>query len=159
MISDYLKKISNRCDAVLEFHEQHKELINTVPGSSGNHQNWTHGYYDHIVQCFEIAQRLYFQADFPFSFESVIIVLYFHDIEKLWRGKDIDKENYYKNILPESYSIKLTDEELNALKYIHGEGDDYKKDMRVMNELAAFCHCCDVISARCFHDKNKINWK
>ena len=49
----------------------------------------------------------------------------------------------------------ICEEHKIALKYIHGEGDDYQKDKRVMTPLCAFCHCCDVISARIFFDYPK----
>ena len=38
------------------------------------------------------------------------------------------------------------------LKYVHGEGDDYRKDRRVMSPLAALCHMADVGSARILFD-------
>lgn len=145
--------------ALTEYHNKHITLFNTVVGSGGNHQSWEGGYSDHINQCFELASRMYDIARFPFTFESVILVLYFHDIEKLWRGTDFDKEKYYTDVLPNEFSIIFTEEELNALKYIHCEGNDYQKDKRVMNELAAFCHSCDTLSARCFHSVKNINWK
>ena len=38
------------------------------------------------------------------------------------------------------------------MRYIEGEGGDRRADARVMNELAAFCHLCDVASGRLFYD-------
>lgn len=49
------------------------------------------------------------------------------------------------------YDIALTPQQENALRYVEGEGDDYSSERRVMNELAAFYHMCDVASARIFH--------
>lgn len=46
------------------------------------------------------------------------------------------------------YGIHLTPDQENGIKYIEGEGNDYTNKRRVMNELAAFCHVCDVSSAR-----------
>ncbi len=155
----YFDYIGDRRSAVQNFHNKHMELFNTSVGSGSNHQSWEGGYKDHINQCFDLASRLYDIAKFPFTFESAILVLYFHDIEKLWRGTNVDKEKYYTEILPNEFSIIFTEEELNALKYIHGEGNEYRKDKRIMNELAAFCHSCDVLSARCFHSIKDIVWK
>lgn len=59
----------------------------------------------------------------------------------------------------DTWKIKLTEEELLAIKYIHGEGNDYCKTKRVMNKLSAFCHACDVFSARVTFDKNKIEMR
>jgi hypothetical protein len=60
--------------------------------------------------------------------------------------KETDQE--IRDGLIKKFEIDLTQEHIDALKYIHGEGDDYSKDRRVMSPLCAFCHCCDVISAR-----------
>ena len=153
-MDEYLQLLGERKEKVLKFHADHYALIKYVPGSGHNHQHWSGGYHDHLIQCFQIATQLYgmYRRNVSFSLDSVIIVLYFHDVEKLWREKEIDKEEYYTKILPEQYEITFTTEELNALKYIHGEGNDYQKGKRVMNELAALCHACDVLSARCFHN-------
>ncbi len=158
-MNDYLLKLNGRYESVSEYHNIHKHLIDSVVGSGHNHQNWEGGYRDHLLQCFEIADRLYSLADYTFELRSAVIVLYFHDIEKLWRNEKIDKEKYYTEVLPNKFNIIFTNDELNALKYIHGEGDEYRKDKRIMNELASFCHSCDVLSARCFHSIKKINWK
>lgn len=149
------------------FHEKHLDLIDKAPGSKHNHQAWEGGYRDHITQCLNLASKLYYllsssfgtiNPDFfpPFQFESAVVVLYFHDIEKIFKYEQtaiIDKEIYYKKTLLNIYNIEFTDPELNALKYIHGEGEDYSEDKRVMNPLAGFCHAVDVISARVLHNK------
>lgn len=56
--------------------------------------------------------------------------------------------------------IKLSEDQWAALEYIESEREDYTSAMRRMNELGAFCHCCDIISARLWHDKGAIcsNW-
>lgn len=146
---------------IAKFHDSHVDLFEKAKGSSVNHQAWEGGYKDHLIQCFEIANRLYKSFPFDFDLNSAYKVLYFHDIEKMWKytvrlSSDFDKNKFYTSTLPKEYDIFFTDDELNALKYIHGEGEDYKKDNRVMNSLAAFCHCCDVLSARCFYDKKRL---
>ncbi len=145
---------------IAHFHEHHLELFNRAKGSSGNHQWWTGGYRDHIQQCLDIARKLYDTFNFSFPLNSALRVLYFHDLEKLFKygdGTIINKWTVFVEGLPNIYGIRFTPEELNALKYIHGEGEDYSKEKRVMGELAAFCHCCDVLSARCFYGSQTLN--
>lgn len=154
--------------AISNYHKAHLPLICAARGSSKKHQAWSGGYKYHIEQCLDIGDTIYAAYNFPFTYRSVFLVLYFHDIEKIfkyvpavsitdnWFYEAVlaikQKEKYYTEFLPEKYDINFSDEELNALKYIHGEGDDYC-DERVMNELAGLCHACDVMSARCFHNK------
>ena len=75
--------------------------------------------------------------------ESAIIVLYFHDVEKIWKyteglPEDFNKDRYLFEFIPKEYGIVFTDEEINALKYIHGEPDsEYNPETRIMGELAA----------------------
>lgn len=150
-----------RYDGVDTFHKKYSKLIKKAFGSRSKHQAWEGGYKDHLEQCLEIADHLYrhYNRSLPFTMGSVVIVLLFHDMEKIWRYTDgtvIDKEKWYNEHLP-AMGVKFTEEELNALKYIHGELEDYDQGgKRVMNELAAFCHACDVLSARCFYGKKNI---
>lgn len=151
-----------RINAVLDFHNEYEPLMRIATGSSHNHQAWEGGYLDHIGECLDIAQKCYtalenIRKPLPFSFASAVLVLYFHDIEKIWKyttGKDIDKNDWYHNILPQR-GIIFTDDELNALEYAHGEIHDHSKTERKMNELAAFCHSCDVLSARMWWNEGK----
>lgn len=161
-IEDYLNELEKFKKEVLFFHNKHLDLFNVAKGSNKKHQAWIGGYRDHLTQCLKIAGSLFCILPVNFHFSSVVLVLYFHDIEKLWKysehPKEINKYWFYKVTLPESYKITFTEEEYNALKYIHGEGDDYS-DERVMNELAGFCHACDVLSARTFHNlTGELKW-
>ena len=54
------------------------------------------------------------------------------------------------------YGITLTEQQKSAIKYVEGEGDDYTPGKRVSDELAAFCHICDVWSARIRYDSPKV---
>ena len=95
----------------------------------------------------------------PFSLSDVMLVLFLHDIEKpLKYGSkyklDISNEEIRKSLISE-YEIELSSVHISALKYIHGEGNDYSPTKRMMNPLSAFCHCCDIISARIFFDRKK----
>ena len=56
------------------------------------------------------------------------------------------------------YGLVLTPAQENALKYVEGEHNDYTNKQRLMNELAAFCHLCDVTSARIFHSYPLQKW-
>jgi hypothetical protein len=94
--------------------------------------------------------------------ESVVIVLYFHDLEKIFKYSknveeiDFEQKLIWYNVHLPTYGVILTNEEKNALYYIHGEGTDYRKNRRVMNELGGFCHACDILSARVFHSIKNI---
>lgn len=159
-VEDYLSLLS---EEISKWHNEHIKGFNTAKGSSHNHQNWEGGYADHLLQCFCLADKFYdhiteLWGKLPFTLESVLKVLYFHDVEKLFRygmGVEIDKEEYLYKTLAERYSITFTEEESNALRYIHGEETDYRKNQRVMNELAGFCHAIDIFSARVLHDKGE----
>lgn len=150
----------HRFSAICAFHKENEDLMLKARGSANNHQNWEGGYSDHICEIFEIAKNMFESLSkirkVPFSLESALIVLYFHDIEKIWKyttGEIIDKEKWYNEILPEK-EICFTEEELNALKYVHGE-HDYSGKERKMNRLAAFCHAVDCLSARMWFDEPK----
>ena len=175
-----------RAAGLLKFHDDHIKEILVAKGSSHNHQNWTGGYHDHLVHCFILAQDLYRlfterigpgpypshystnesgqgyfdDRPFPFSLENAIIVLYLHDIEKIFKyGLSqryparlvASKDAWYLGILPEKYNVILDEQEYNALKYIHGEGNDYRSDERVAGPLAGFVHSIDNLSARVLH--------
>lgn len=154
-IEEYFELVyPDRRSKLIAYHNQFISYFNKAKGSQSKHQAWEGGYRTHLEQCLTIAEHLY-KLNFGFTFDSVILVLYFHDIEKMFRCKNIvlDKDVYYKSL--KNDGIVFSKEELNALKYIHGEGDDYCNE-RKMNELAAFCHSCDIISARCYHSIQNI---
>ena len=70
---------------------------------------------------------------------------------KFPEGRKIIRSEYRNNpIQPLAYGA-LTGEE-NAMRYAEGENNDYTNLRRVMNELAGFCHICDILSARVFHN-------
>ena len=154
-IYTYLNGLKDpRREAILNFHQEFQDKIYLAKGSSFNHQSWPGGYADHIADAFRICEVLcsHLPGIRPvnINLDSALIVIYFHDLEKMWKYTDgtlVDKEEWYNKYLPER-GITFTEEELNALRYTHGEGDDYRKDARVMNELAAICHAADNLSAR-----------
>lgn len=165
----------------LKLYKDNEELFNTTAGSSYNHQAWPGGYKDHIEEIMNIAIVLYDTFNciraLPFTLADVMIVLYVHDLEKLWKD-DMnaiveqqriakDMKYYFNKHYPkhhrkafrqskiEQNKIILTEQQQNALDYVEGENYDYSSKYRVMNELAAFCHMCDVWSARGWHDYPK----
>jgi len=149
----------------LTFHHAHQELMGIAKGSFAKHQAWFGGYQDHIAECFRIAEAMYFGLptirEVPIMLNSAMVVLYFHDIEKIWKysqglSPNFDKQSFYKKDLKEIYGIELTTDELSALKYIHGEPDEeYNATTRLMSPLASFCHCVDTLSARMWYDEGK----
>lgn len=153
--------------------EDNRALFQKALGSSHNHQAWSGGYCDHVQEVMNIAVVLYkvLSAKRPLQFTlgQALLVLFFHDIEKPWayylndkgalvRNPDIvtkvERKAFRDKKLAE-YGILLTPGEENAMRYVEGENDDYTSGRRVMNELAAFCHMCDVWSARGWHNYPK----
>lgn len=155
------------------------ELFSKSKGSKTKHQAWPGGYIDHITETMNLSVIFYNSLNelrkLPFSLSDALLVLFLHDIEKPWKQSPDFKnkfedangikdknaiENFKKEII-QKYNLKLTSEQLNALKYVEGEGNDYDPFKRVSNELASFCHICDVWSARGWHDfpkSKELHW-
>jgi hypothetical protein len=152
--------------ACLQLLEDNLDLFNLARGSTNNHQAWEGGYLDHVTEVMNIAVQLYACLDplrsLPFSLSDALLVTYLHDVEKPWKyeqGPDgqlqhraevktkADAQAFRERKLTE-YGIVLTSDQLNGLKYVEGELGDYSSRERVMGPLAAFCHLCDVTSAR-----------
>jgi 23S rRNA maturation-related 3'-5' exoribonuclease YhaM len=135
-----------------------------APGSSHNHQAWPGGYAGHVTETMQIACAIYpamsAHHPLPFSLSDALLVMFLHDLEKPWRVTDDERKmltskqarrDFRGEKIRENF-IEITAEQENALRYVEGENDDYSPGLRVMNELAAFCHCCDIASARIWHD-------
>lgn len=141
-------------------------VLSKAPGSIYNHQTWPGGYLDHARETMNIAMWLYMCSPrlLPFKLSDALLVLFLHDLEKPWRFlvtsipscgnilRTKEERKKFRRDKIQAYGITLTPEQENALLYVEGEGDDYSPKKRVMNELAGFCHICDVFSARVFHD-------
>ena len=154
------------CNRILK---ENLDLFKKVQGSTNNHQAWPGGYLDHITEAMNYGIVFYHTLDsirfLPFSLSDSLLVLFLHDIEKPWayeigsdgilKRKDgmSDKESLHKFRAKrlEEYGIKLTPEQQNGMRYVEGEMNDYTNKRRVMGELAAFCHLCDITSARIYH--------
>lgn len=139
------------------------DIFVTAPGSSNNHQAWEGGYLHHIVETLNIAVQMYDTLNqlrpLPFKIEDVLTVMMLHDIEKPWKHKGIAmktkqaRRDFRAGKIVE-YGIELTPEQENALRYVEGVPDsEYTPGERTMNELAALCHCCDILSARLWYDR------
>ena len=147
-----------------------QERFTKAKGSSHNHQAWEGGYLDHVAEVMNLACQLYKTLDslrkLPFELQEALEVMFLHDIEKPFK-KDAalcyrtefmpaTKENRKKlraDIIRE-YGIKLSEEQENALEYVEGVPDSkYTPGERTMGELAAFCHTCDILSARLWWDR------
>lgn len=160
------------------------ELFRQAPGSGYNHQAWTGGYQDHITEAmnlwlllysgFEVTGRL---AQLPayeqFSCSDGLLVLFWHDVEKLWtcvleNGQPVREADGRLRRRPEladkavrkqfaqakihEYGVVLNPLLQNALDYVEGIRDyDYSPNDRRMWPLAALCHACDMLSARAFY--------
>lgn len=150
-------------DRCFEMLYDNETLFNTATGSNYNHQTWSGGYLDHVTEVMNIAIK-YFKTlneirKLPFTLSDALLVLFLHDLEKPWKQqiKFNTKEERFNFRLARigDYNIELNDVQLNALRYVEGENDDYSPVERIMNELAAFCHICDVTSSRIWYDYPK----
>jgi hypothetical protein len=145
--------------------KENEEIFEAAQGSSASHQVWKGGYLDHVTDTMTLARRLSTLPMLPFALADVMLALFLHDVEKPWkddyRRNDPEKlavfftrkrdRLTFKLAKIEEYGIELTTAQWNAIVYAEGEGDDYRAGERVMGELAAFVHSCDVLSARLYH--------
>ncbi len=143
------------------------ERFSKSPGSKTKHQAWKGGYIDHLEETMNIAEGLYetlskTKRPLSFTLTDAILVIFFHDLEKPFKYvvpavgfiDDLEKHAFILKKMDE-YQVIFTDEQYNALQYIHGEGIDYHPTERIQGPLGAFVHCCDVISARIWFDYPK----
>jgi len=176
-LPQFLKEIDDpRQEIIFKIYNDYKDLFHYAAGSTFNHQAWEGGYTDHILECLRVNDVTYdaLKTIRPLNFTkaSAAIVLFFHDIEKPFRyGKKTDArcapwqmkfqdvphawENAKWDILSDmqkTYGLEFSDDEINGLKYTHGEGDDHRKDARIASPLAAHVHHCDNTSARIWFD-------
>jgi hypothetical protein len=146
---------------------EHGELFRSARGSSHNHQAWPGGYADHVREAMNIAVVLYEALSplrpVPFSLSDALVVMFVHDLEKPWAYEEVGgtwrrreglKENAHAFRLARLAEAGLTlPEELErAVAFVEGEVGKYSNKERGMSPLAAFCHMCDVASARLWHD-------
>lgn len=165
----YVKATGDNAPKLQKILDEHHATFAMARGSQHNHQAWEGGYLQHVADCMSIARMMLNAVTaswpVPFSWSSVVLVLFLHDIEKPFM-QEAEEANPGRPWLEgirigrrlkiiEDYNIVLTEEEKTALEYIHGEGLDYLPNKRLMNELGALCHATDVMSARLWHSRNK----
>lgn len=143
--------------ALMGVFEDHGDVIAQSPGSSGNHQAWPGGFVDHLLGMIEVSFPLWRPHLFPgVTWGDFVLTTCLHDIEKPWKYVTPPAGSWVPaspTHLIERYGFKLSEVHVNALKYAHGEGNDYRKDVRVMSPLAALLHICDIYSARIEWDR------
>ncbi|HIG94752.1 MAG: hypothetical protein QT05_C0034G0012 [archaeon GW2011_AR13] len=153
-----------------------KQIFEFAKGSKVKHHYWEGGYINHLTETMNIAVRLFNNLnscrELPFSLSDVLLILFLHDLEKPWKySENADKINEFK-LFPDSksfvkskikeYGFNLSMNHLNALEYVHGEGEDYHPSRLIQSPLGALVHACDNISARIWPDfpKEKFDsWK
>ena len=161
-----ITNIKNR-NAIIDSYIDHVDKIIIAKGSKAKHQAWEGGYLDHVVYSTNYAIQLYKLNNdlgiFPiYQIGDVITVMLLHDIGKIVKydnALDADRnliEKKFQQAILNDYDWDLSDDQLNALKYIHGEGDDYCGD-RVMSKLATICHQADIWNARYSYNYPKVN--
>ena len=144
---------------------KYKSVFEKAPGSKVKHQAWEGGYVQHLCQTMALAEFLYEPiknvGGVDFELSDAIMILFLHDLEKPFKyvlGKvfhnDAEKSDFIKT-MANDFNISLSEKHLNALKYIHGEGDDYSPTVNVQWPLSAFVHVCDVTSARIWYSVKK----
>ena len=150
---------------------ENEALFRVSRGSTHNHQTWTGGYHDHVEDAMnkavrEVRDELSTGRPMPFTLTDALVGVYLHDFEKPWRftrlpdgswentGLMTDKKSRqkFREDKMAEYGIVVSPMIANAIRYAEGEGDDYDPKRRVMNELAALVHMCDVYSARLRYD-------
>ena len=152
--------------ACLSLWNENKDRFQKAPGSLTKHQAWPGGYVGHLEEVMNFGYKLFNQMDsmrkLDFTLSDIMLVLFLHDLEKPFRYvepktefESHEKKEYFIQNMIETYSITLSDNHKNALKYIHGEGEEYSRTERIQKPLAAFVHICDVASARIWFDYPK----
>lgn len=159
----------SRCSRL---YEENREVIDKARGSKSKHQAWEGGYIDHVCEVIWIAEEMFATLNkfrtLDFSLADAVLVLFLHDIEKPWKHKLVDgkyvddyevswsKTNFVLNKI-KAYGIELTEAQMNAILYCEGEKEAYDPNKNVQMPLAAFCNCCDLISARIWHNYPRKN--
>jgi hypothetical protein len=166
---------SKESAVIRRVYDDYRETIEHLPGSSTKHQTWEGGYLSHIEETMNIVKVLYESLSscrpVGFSLSDALFCAFLHDFDKVQRytvknGKVVKSGPYSSDlvhktiaIVRDRYMYTMTDEQVNALIYAHGEGADYHSTDRVMLPLATIVHCADIISARVWFDNGKSHDK
>jgi len=150
-IRKYIEKYGGKNkDTLLQFHDSNVKYMHEASASTYSHHWWIGGYYDHVLECLVLAEKMYnlfSYREFPFDFSSVLLVLYVHDLDKIGAlEEDKEIESVFND------KIKFTAEEYNALDYIDGEGKELSTSERIVGRLGAFCGAVHLLSTRLWYD-------
>lgn len=155
---------------IVEKYHEEKQHYMAAQGSVHNHQAWPGGYMDHLTEVLNIGRLLYHPMNerrvLPFSVSDVLVVLFLHDIEKCYPARiqryvalgqtrpDAKDRVRFQLMHAEYHRVQcaLKDVHKEALRCVEGEKEEYTNTERKMSPLAAFCHMCDVASARIWFD-------
>ncbi len=141
----------------------YQERFRISPGSLTKHQAWVGGYVGHLEETMNFGISLFHMMDgyrkLDFNISDIVLILFIHDLEKPFRyvdpkiefHSDVEKKDFIEGKIKE-YGIELSENHMNALRYIHGEDEHYSRTERVQKPLAAFVHVCDTVSARIWFD-------
>jgi len=149
-------------------------ILDKYPNPTGtiyDDNSYESDYYKHMSDILDYASKMFkhllLKVKLEFSLSDAILVLFLHDIVTtikytpvLTKTGVIDEngmieEEIYEyetasydeiiEILINKFNIKLTEEHKLVLKHIHGEGEDYRKNKKILSPLSAFCHSCELI--------------
>jgi len=151
-------------DAVIDAYVQNADRIAQTPGARKKHQAWDGGYLDHVIYATNygiVLHNLHKELDFqPDHNEGdIALVMLLHDFGKIARYKrdrdgwdyveepDQAEHDFFDHII-KAHGFQLTDNQNNALEFVHGEGSKYTPQGRLMLPLATICHQSDVWNAR-----------
>jgi hypothetical protein len=164
---DFVDRPANR--KLSEIYTKYRSQMYTAQGSQHNHQAWDGGYIDHVTDTMNIARLLFVTMNdkrkLEFTLSDALIVLFFHDIEKAFPSditKHVDAgcarpkaKNKVRYCFLHEHKVwdLLSNDQKNAIDHAEGEGSSYTNEHRAMGPLAAFCHICDVTSARIWFDR------
>jgi len=162
-----------RNEALLKIYNDHQTVFHTAKGSTSKHHVWEGGYADHVAECLRINEIIYDGLNMqlrplPYKKASAAIALFFHDIEKLFRYGSQDfticKDWHHRQaesdlswgdikyemleVLQRQYHFRLTEDEMLAIKYAHGEGDKYHPEKIILPDITTHVHAIDALSSR-----------
>lgn len=177
---DWLDRIDEpNQEAVNYFFEDSDNAMRVgwAPGSRAAHHAWEGGYKEHLRQTMMIVAQNYplfvgtgraeeLSEDEAFTLSDALVVMFLHDIEKLFIYDFDDAGNVvslvhvtkaerkqFQRAIIEHYGFILTPTMENALLHVEGVRDEYYiPGERVDQPLAALCHAADNLSARGFYD-------
>lgn len=152
------------------YHKFHANFVK-AQGSEHNHQEWEGGYLDHVVETMNVARLLFTTMNdkrhLPFTISDVLVVMFLHDIEKAFPDRIVNTMNNTVHFTRAAAKDKVREElfqelgiyhiinelQLRGLKNVEGEKNEYTNKRRSMTPLSAFCHMCDIASARLWYDR------